>query len=57
MGNKQKAKPVVEENKSDQMFNVIFEFKMQAKELTKQSKKSEGEYLKMIDKVKKVNTN
>jgi len=52
MGNKQKEqKP--QKSASDQLFETIFEFKMQAKELAKQSKKSEREKEVMFQKVEK----
>lgn len=42
MGNKQE-KPKKQESESDKMFDMIFEFKMMAKEFEKNAKKSENE--------------
>lgn len=52
MGNKQEKK-VPEQSASDKLFETIFEFKMQAKELGKQARKSEKEKNQMYEKVKK----
>lgn len=52
MGNKQAKPKEPEQSTSDKLFETIFEFKMQAKELAKQSKKSEKEKDAMITKVK-----
>jgi charged multivesicular body protein 1 len=52
MGNKQEPQPP-QKSPSDQLFETIFEFKMQAKELSKQSKKLEKERDQMYERVKK----
>lgn len=54
MGNKE-TKPK-QKSASDQLFETIFEFKMQAKELAKQGKRSEKERDQMYEKVKKAIT-
>ena len=52
MGNKQPKKQQPEETASDKLFETIWEFKMQARELAKQSKKSELEKDQKIKSVK-----
>jgi len=51
MGNKQPEPP--KKSASDLLFETIFEFKMQAKSLSKESKKAEKERDQMYEKVKK----
>jgi charged multivesicular body protein 1 len=53
MGNKQEPKTVPQQSPSDKLFESIFELKMQAKDLAKQSKRSEKERDIMYEKVKK----
>lgn len=51
MGNKVEKKP--EPSPSEKLFETIFEFRMQAKDLAKQARKSEKERDNMYEKVKK----
>ena len=52
MGNKQPKQQEPQKSAADQLFETIFEFKMQAKELSKLSKKAERERDQMYNKVK-----
>jgi charged multivesicular body protein 1 len=51
MGN-EKTKPVPQQSSSDKMFDMIFEFKTQAKQFQKESRKSEAAEKQLILKVK-----
>ena len=48
----EKAKPKPPENPSDKMFDTIFEFKMMAKQFSKESKKAETSHKNLLNKVK-----
>ena len=48
----EKAKPKPPENPSDKMFDTIFEFKMMAKQFSKESKKAETAHKNLLNKVK-----
>jgi charged multivesicular body protein 1 len=48
----EKAKPKPPENPSDKMFDNIFEFKMMAKQIAKESKKAETAHKNLLTKVK-----
>ena len=48
----EKAKPKPPENPSDKMFDNIFEFKMMAKQFSKESKKAETAHKNLLNKVK-----
>jgi len=51
MGN-EKTKPVPEQSASDKMFDMIFEFKSQAKQFQKEARKAEAAEKQLILKVK-----
>jgi charged multivesicular body protein 1 len=52
MGNKVEKKPEVKQSPSDQMFDMIFEFKTIAKQMKKESTKADNKERQAIMKVK-----